>query len=295
MPSDADMRVAVILPAAGASRRFRESDGASGGGGKLERPIAGKPVFLHAVEAFSGRAEVAQILVAVRPDDVEGFRFKWGDRLGLLGAEVIAGGERERWQTVTRALSRCREDATHVAVHDAARPMVSSTLIDRVFMAGRVHPAVIPGAPVADTLKRVEMVEAAASKDPLDALLGGGGEETEGGAARRVVETVDRSTLVAVQTPQLFERSLLLRAYQPLLDAEAGRGGDAASLAAVTDDARLVEMLGEAVHVVEGDPQNLKITRPEDLAYADWMMQRRQGESAASLGARRLFGDDEDD
>ncbi|HLF92976.1 MAG TPA: 2-C-methyl-D-erythritol 4-phosphate cytidylyltransferase, partial [Planctomycetota bacterium] len=113
-----------------------------------------------------------------------------------------------------------------VLVHDAARPLVSAALVERLLAAAAVHPAVVPAVPVSDTVKRVR-----------------------GGL---VVETLDRASLVLVQTPQAFRVDLLRRALQ---------GDDADA----TDDAALVERLAEPVRTVAGDPLNLKVTTLREL------------------------------
>ena len=116
------IRVAVLIVAAGRSRRF-------GGGdvNKVEQTLDGKPVFLHAVDLFIGRPEVARVLLAVRPDEVDEFQERYEADLTKRGVEVCGGGEVERWQTVQRALEVLGEGGgggiTHVAVHDGARPI----------------------------------------------------------------------------------------------------------------------------------------------------------------------------
>jgi len=241
------MKVSVILPAAGRSERFGRAN-------KLDEDLGGRPVLMRAVELFKDRDEVIEMLVAAPPDDLAQFRFKYGDRLAFHGARIVEGGRAERWESVKNALEHVSDSATHVMVHDAARPAANAELIDRVLQAGAKLEAVIPVMPVTATLKRVseEAVETA-EVDPIAAkLLGDAG--TKGNAARPVVETIDRSNLVEVQTPQLFKHELLRRAYEQ---------GD---LDGATDDATLVERLGETVHTVAGDRFNLKITSPADLA-----------------------------
>jgi 2-C-methyl-D-erythritol 4-phosphate cytidylyltransferase len=173
-----------------------------------------------------------------------------------MGAKLVQGGS-ARWQSVKAALEAVPAEFTHVAVHDAARPCTPMELLDRTFEAAGKYPAVIPAIDVPDTLKRVSETEDEDKEiDPLDAILGGAGKRNT--RVRRVEETVDRSQLVAVQTPQVFEAGLLRRAY-----AQAGL-----ETAPPTDDAQAVERLEEAVTVVEGDPRNVKITRPVDLQVA---------------------------
>jgi len=150
------------------------------------------------------------------------------DRVSLPGWTVVAGGARRR-DSVSAGLAALSPAIDTVLVHDAARPLVSRNVVARVLDAlGRVD-AVIPVVPVADTLKR-----------------------TDGDV---VAGTVDRAGLVAVQTPQGFRRELLERAL-------------AASDRDATDEAGLVEQLGAPVCTVPGDPANLKITVPADLALA---------------------------
>lgn len=264
------MNVAVILPAAGASTRF-------GKGSKIEADLGGRPVFLRSVELFTGRKDVAQIILAVNPDTIDAFNFRWADRLGFHGVKVVPGGKTERWETVQRALEAVGSDATHVAIHDAARPLTTKALIDRVFLAAESFDAVIPGMSCSATLKRVGPADDA-PLDPLDAILG----ESARPPAQRVVATVDRRDVVEVQTPQVFKLDLLRRAYEKI-DAS------------VTDDAALVEALGEPVYVVEGEATNLKITRPGDMELAGALVQQRDAAGAKEMAAKKLFLHDDDE
>ena len=152
-----------------------------------------------------------------------------------VAAVVVAGrdcpGGDCRQATVHRALLHAQDvEADFVAVHDAARPAISQELIDRVFAAAIEHGAAVPGLPVTDTVKRLD-------------------------AAGFAVETPPRKGLVSVQTPQAFRRDWLTDAFArcpvPLAD--------------LTDDAQLVELAGHRVRIVDGDPVNRKLTRPDDL------------------------------
>ncbi|MDP6152674.1 MAG: 2-C-methyl-D-erythritol 4-phosphate cytidylyltransferase [Phycisphaeraceae bacterium] len=272
------MRIAVILPAAGAGVRFGERN-------KLEEDLAGRPVFVRAVELFVSRDNVAQVVLAVDPDELDSFTFRHGDKLSFHGVTVVPGGKAGRWETVTNALGAIDESCTHIAVHDAARPLTSRKLVDRVFDAALQYDAVIPAVPVSATLKRVtDAGDAGAPTDPLDDIIGTAGKAP----ARRVIETVGRAQLVEVQTPQVFEAQVLRRAYARITDG-------AIDTAAITDDAGLIEALGEPVYVVEGESTNLKITRPEDLDIARAFADSQGATEAATLGKKRLFGDDDDD
>jgi 2-C-methyl-D-erythritol 4-phosphate cytidylyltransferase len=245
------MKVCVIIPAAGRSERF-------GAGDKLAQDLGGRPLLIRTVETFGKREEVAAIIVAGPPDDMDTFRARFGATLGFHGVVLVEGGRIDRWETIRQALAHVPDGMTHIATHDAARPAASRDLLDRVFEAAKTLPAVVPGIPVGDTLKRLDeqeiTVQAEEADDILaDAILGDAGRATV--QATPVRETVDRQHLVAVQTPQVFSADLLRRAY----DRED------LHTAAVTDDACLVEMLGETVHVVEGDVTNIKVTRPNDV------------------------------
>jgi 2-C-methyl-D-erythritol 4-phosphate cytidylyltransferase len=163
------------------------------------------------------------------------------DATSVLGAAAVAGGA-TRSASVRAGLAAVPEVAEIVVVHDAARPLAGPELFERVAAAVRAGAdGAVPGLPVPDTVKRVD---------------------ARGGEAI-VVETLDRSALRAIQTPQAFAAAVLRRAH-------AG-GGEA------TDDAALVEALGATVVVVDGDPANLKITGPDDLARAEALLARRGG------------------
>ncbi len=270
------MKIATILPAAGQSKRF-------GGKNKLEADLGGRAVLVHAVELFSKRDEVGQIIVAVDPDQLDTFKFRWGDKLGFFGVKIVPGGRVERWETVQNALAALDDGVTHVAVHDAARPVTDPAAIDRVFDAAEKFDAVVPAVPINATIKRAEADRASYEEaaDPLDAILGDAGKKTID--AHRVTETVSREGLWLVQTPQVFERKLIERAYAQIAEGKVDTAG-------ITDDAGLVEALGESVHLVAGDPLNVKVTQPEDLAFAAAVQQVRSGKPAGDpLGPKRKF------
>jgi 2-C-methyl-D-erythritol 4-phosphate cytidylyltransferase len=258
------MRFAIIIPAAGASTRF-------GAGDKLGQDFGGRPLLLRSIEPFAKRDDVHAVIVAGPPDELETFQDRYGAQLSFLGGQIVAGGRLERWETVRNALEAVPSGCTHVAIHDGARPLVDEMLIDRVFEAAKTFPAVVPGVPVRDTLKRggTELVEAAERDATVDSILGlDDGDFAAGGilgsepsighqvSARRIEGTIDRTNLWRMQTPQVFEIELLRRAYaQP-------------DLAGATDDAMLIQRLGEPVMMVEGSERNLKVTTMDDLVIA---------------------------
>jgi len=257
------MNLCVIIPAAGRGTRFGRDD-------KLARDLGGRAVLLRTIECFTRRSDVSAIIVAGPPDDFDAFRNRYGAALGFHGVTLVEGGREDRWETVQRALSHVPEDATHVAIHDAARPLIDDVLLDRIFTAAARLDAVVPATDMTSTIKRIDpdaSVDAGEGGDVLaDSILGDAGKLTV--EARQILETADRRELVAAQTPQVFRRELILRAYE-----QEGAG--------VTDDAQAVERLGEPVHVVPGDPANIKITTEGDLDLCAALLKTRQRASKA--------------
>ena len=219
-------RFGVILVAAGQSSRFRDAHYK-----KPFAPLAGRPVWLHSAEKFTDRDDVKQVVVVVAPEDREAFLEKFGASLAFMGITLAEGGA-ERADSVKNGLEKLAPEIDIIAIHDAARPCLATEWIDRVFAAGAKTGAAILATPVVSTLKRV-------------------------GPDHVIRETVDRTGLWEAQTPQVFSRSLLERAFA----AAAGRPA--------TDEAGLIEALGHPVTVVPGSPINLKITSREDLRLAE--------------------------
>lgn len=220
---------AVILPAAGSSTRFRDKHYK-----KPFAPLGARAVWLHSAERFLNRDDVKQVIVVVADEDREEFNRKFGANIAILGVDVCQGGA-TRSDSIQNALEKVNVDVNFVAVHDAARPCLTDKWIDAVFSAATKHGAAILAQPVSATLKQV-------------------------GAQQEITQTVDRTRLWEAQTPQVFRRELLLKAY-------SSRAGQAA-----TDDAALVEALGETVVVVESSPLNLKITTRDDLKLAEQIL-----------------------
>ena len=219
-------RFGVILVAAGQSSRFQDANYK-----KPFAPLAGRPVWLHSAEKFTDRDDVKQVVVVVAPEDREAFLEKFGASLAFMGITLAVGGA-ERADSVKIGLEKLAPEIDIIAIHDAARPCLATEWIDRVFAAGAKTGAAILATPVVSTLKRV-------------------------GPDHVIRETVDRTGLWEAQTPQVFSRSLLERAFT----AAAGRPA--------TDEAGLIEALGHPVTVVPGSPINLKITSREDLRLAE--------------------------
>jgi 2-C-methyl-D-erythritol 4-phosphate cytidylyltransferase len=211
-----------------------------------------RAVWLHSAEKFLNRNDVAQTILVISPDDREYFMSKFGANVAILGVEVVEGGA-ERADSIHKALEKVKPDMDFVAVHDAARPCLADEWVSEIFAAAEKSGAAIPAIPVGGTLKRVT-----------------------GGA---IVETVSRESLWEAQTPQVFRRELLLMAY-------AQRGGMVA-----TDDAQLVERLGQKVTIVPGSAINLKITTREDLRLAEQAL--RAIPKPKLLGPSHPFADDD--
>ncbi|NJL31448.1 MAG: 2-C-methyl-D-erythritol 4-phosphate cytidylyltransferase [Phycisphaerales bacterium] len=287
----ANMKIAVIIPAAGLGKRFAATSGTQPASNftKIEMDLLGRPVFLRAVELFTTRAEVSQIILAVNPDTLDEFKFRWGEKLSFMGVTLAAGGRTERWETVKLALQAVKPEVTHVAVHDAARPLTDAKVIDRVFEAAARYPAVIPGIFASATLKKVSPMPADMQADPVGDLLGVNTKQVK--PLGQVANVVDRRDVVEVQTPQIFELQLLCRAYAQIVEGQLS-GADSSKT--ITDDAMLVEALGEKVVVVEGASTNFKITRPEDLELARAWMTMIQPATQAATARKKLFADDED-
>jgi len=220
--------VTAIVAAAGKGRRF------GGGANKVLTPLAGRTVLHWSIACLERCPDIDALVVVTGAEDLEPVR-RIAEPFSKLHA-VCEGGA-ERYESVWNALQRVPAGTTIAAVHDGARPLASPELVSRVVAAAREHGAALPATPVSDTLKR-----------------SGDGQAT--------LETVDRSTLYAVQTPQAFHYELLVDAYRRA--REDGTPG--------TDDASFVERLGHLVRLVPGDRNNLKITLAEDLRMAEGLM-----------------------
>ena len=198
--------------------------------------LGGRALLARAVELFEEHDAIDRMVVVVPAG--------WEEPATLLADQLVAGkvaavvtGGATRAESVALGLAELPPDADVVLVHDAARPLATPALVDRVLAALREADGAVPGLPPADTIKRV--------KDGV------------------VSETLDRSSLTAVQTPQAFRGEAIRRAY----DRPPGQ------LAAATDCASLLEAAGLTVAVVEGERRNIKVTEREDLAYATWLLE----------------------
>ena len=215
----------AVVPAAGSGERL------GAGRPKAFVKLGDKPLLEHALDGLLASGVIDKVVVAVPAALTDEATLVFGSH-----AQIVAGGA-DRTESVALALAAAGEP-DFVLVHDAARALTPPSLVARVVAAlADGHAAVVPGLPLADTIKAV---------DANGAVLG----------------TPERAGLRAVQTPQGFHTDVLRRAYQ-----RAGAG-------VVTDDASLVEQIGTPVQVVEGDPMAFKITTPLDLLLAEAVMAR---------------------
>lgn len=213
----------AIIVAAGSSRRM--------GFNKLLAPLAGVPVLHRTLGQFQACAEVCEILV-VAGDEVRAVVETWRADFPKLVA-ILPGGA-ERHLSVWAGLQACTADSDVVAVHDGARPLIQPEQITRCMEAARSLAAVACARPMTETIKRVD-------------------------AAGRITESLDRTGVWVMETPQVFQRDLLVRAYEAVIrDA-----------ALVTDEVSAVQHVGEVVSVVENTSPNPKITFPADLTLAE--------------------------
>lgn len=220
---------AVIVAAGSASRM--------GGIDKVMANLGGEPMILRTVRAFQNCDAITSIVIVTREDLIRPISGLCRD-MGKVVA-VVAGGS-SRQESVHLGLNALPKGMKLAAVHDGARPLISWQVIDRVVRAANTYGAAAPAIPVKDTIK----------------VVSGG----------LVKETPDRSTLMAVQTPQVFDFDLLRGALK-----KAEEDG-----AAVTDDCSAVERTGMKIKIVEGDERNLKVTTPMDLKIAELLLEEAQ-------------------
>jgi 2-C-methyl-D-erythritol 4-phosphate cytidylyltransferase len=224
--------VSAIIVAAGSSQRM--------GFDKLLSPIGGRPVVAHSIDRFELCREIDEVILVVRSDRRPEFQ-KVVDGSGFTKVIDLVDGGSERHLSVWNGISRLSKSCQIVAVHDAARPLVSSELISRSVALARDCGAVSLAAPIVETLKRA---------DP----------------DQNVTESVDRSGLWAMQTPQVFRFAWLLDAYKRIVDS--GRS--------VTDEVSAVQEAGYQVRLLQNTDWNIKITFPKDLELAEKMMNLRK-------------------
>ena len=215
--------------------------------------IGGRSILETSVGALAASDRIDEIIVALPEEHLDDAK-TW--RASSKPVTIVAGGAR-RQDSVANAFAKSSHRAGVIVIHDAARPFVTADLIARTVAAAHAHGAAIAAIPVRDTVKQAD--------------------SPGGDGSRPIRATIPRDTIFLAQTPQAFRRDVLERAI-----AE-GKSVDA------TDEAMLVERIGLPVHIVEGDPRNIKITTAEDLATAKAVALRTSGRAEGEGFSPRLM------
>ena len=223
----------AVVVAAGSSTRM--------GTNKLMLTLGGIPVIVRTLKAVEAAPSVDEIILVTREDMMVPLSQLCQEFALTKVTKVIRGGK-TRTESVRLGTLEASGDAQVIAIHDGARPLVTTEVIENAIAQALESGAAAPAVPVKDTIKTV----------------------AEDGA---VTGTPDRSTLRAVQTPQVFEADLLKAALQSALENEVP----------VTDDCSAVERLGKVVYLIDGNEENLKITTPVDLVIAEAILAEREG------------------
>lgn len=195
--------------------------------------IGDKEVIAHTIDKFYDNKNIGEIIVVIREDEKEFFEKNIINKYGYKNIKIAFGGA-ERQDSVYNGLKKIEKDCEIVLIHDGARPFVTNEIIEKSIICGKEYKSAIVGVPVKDTIKIVNK-----NND--------------------VCNTPNRDTLWSIQTPQVFDYSLIMKAYE-----KASKDGYYG-----TDDSMLMEYLGYNVKVVEGSYNNIKITTPEDLKIAE--------------------------
>lgn len=224
--------VSAIIVAAGSSRRM--------GFDKLSAPLAGHPVLWYSIQAFSRCRDIDEVLLVTREDRMEEIQKMITGPAAKKVRKVIAGGA-ERHHSVWKGLKEIESEGSEfVAIHDGARPLTTPEMISGCLKVARQEGAACVASPVPDTVKR-------ASPEQV------------------VTESVERTGLWAMQTPQIFASGLILQAYASLI----------ARHELVTDEVSAVQKLGKKIALVKNEDWNFKITVPQDLEMAEHVLSLR--------------------
>ncbi|WP_249598929.1 2-C-methyl-D-erythritol 4-phosphate cytidylyltransferase [Peribacillus frigoritolerans] len=221
----------VVIPAAGQGKRMKA------GKNKLFIELSGIPIIVYTLRVFEEDPDCRGIILSINPAEKDYFN-QLIAAYGLKKVKKLVMGGKERQQSVYNGLQHADEDI--VLVHDGARPFITLGQICELTTAASLHGGAVIAVPVKDTIKKA--------------------------ANKKVLETVERSSLWAVQTPQAFRVSILKRAYEQA-EAEGFLG---------TDDASLLERINEQVVIIEGNYDNIKITTQEDLYFAEAILHKQQ-------------------
>ena len=245
------MKVAVILPAAGlGTRMVRGAADITGTSRKQFMLLEGSPILVHTVRKFAACARVTEIIVALRREDLEWVEDLLKQEISGIRLKVVEGGN-SRQESVENAFAALDPATELVAVHDAVRPFVDLDTINRALDEAEANGAAIVGIVPVDTVKQVSSAQAAGAK---------------------VRATIPREKLVLAQTPQVFLRDILAKAFQ------AARADNFTG----SDESSLVERLDQIqVSVVLGSERNIKITRPGDMELARLFLEQEHRQATA--------------
>ncbi|MBY0121892.1 2-C-methyl-D-erythritol 4-phosphate cytidylyltransferase [Bacillus sp. S/N-304-OC-R1] len=227
------MAYQVIIPAAGQGKRM------GAGRNKVLLELNQLPIFIHTLKVFEMDQDCNGIYLAINPRDESEMKALLHEH-HITKVVALAPGGKERQHSIYNALKFVKQKGI-ILVHDAARPFINKKLLDPLVKAAEENGASILAVPVKDTVKKA--------------------------AGKIVTETVERTSLWAVQTPQAFRFSILMQAYQKA-EQDDFLG---------TDDASLVERIGHNVVIVEGSYDNIKLTTPEDLYFAEAIIRKQNG------------------
>jgi 2-C-methyl-D-erythritol 4-phosphate cytidylyltransferase len=225
------MKVSAVLVGAGLGLRM---------GGSIKKPflpLRGKPIFLHTVERFSQNDMIEEIILVVGETEIESIREQWQNTLATLKVKKIVPGGKRRQDSVYSGLCQTETDAEIVLIHDVVRPLVRREYIEAVIHKAKESRAAILASPIKATVKEV-------------------------GNNLCIQRTIPRNSLWMAQTPQGFERNLLLKVFNHLKNTDVE----------FTDDAEMVEKLGYPVYIVPGTDENIKITTHEDIRLAEALL-----------------------
>jgi 2-C-methyl-D-erythritol 4-phosphate cytidylyltransferase len=227
-------RVTALIPAAGVGKRMGKSVA------KQFLLLGDRPLLAHTLLAFERAPEIDEIIPILSQEDMESCLREIIERYGISKVRTLVVGGRERQDSVMNGLLKLGQDASIVVVHDGVRPFVSQDMIRESVVLARKGECVAVGVPVKDTVKEVD-------------------------ARGMVRQTLERSRLWAIQTPQTFPAAVLKRAYEECSQQHVYG----------TDDAMLVERTGGRVRVIMGSYENIKITTPGDLILAEEILKSR--------------------
>jgi len=227
------MSIGVVIPAAGQGKRMKSDIK------KQFIKLLGRPVLAHTLSVFINNTKINQIIVVVHEDEIDYCKNNIINKFSDSKIKIVAGGKTRR-ESVFNGLKALSPVIDYVIIHDGARPLLTQDLLNKVIKSLTSHTAIIVGTSLKDTVKRVD-------KEQI------------------VQDTPERSSLMAIQTPQAFLYDIIMEAHQNVPEEHS-----------VTDDASLLEYIGKEIKIIEGSYENIKITTPLDLIIAENILKQRK-------------------